>query len=281
MNNYKKNILITGCSSGIGFATAKLLSNNGWQVFATCRKKSDVRKLINLGYSSFLLDYRDEKSIEKSLKEILSQTNGNLTALFNNGAYALPGALEDVPVEAMRQIFETNVFGWHHLTRRVIPIMKKQGYGRIIQCSSILGFITLAYRGPYNSTKWALEALSDTLRIELDKTNIHVISIRPGPINTKIKSNSTHHFERWINWQKSHISKKYEDFLIPRLYEKGHHRFELEAEEVAKKVLTALESKNPKLVYNVTIPTYFMSYLIRLLPKSFFHKVLKFFSDPV
>ena len=189
MNNYKKNILITGCSSGIGFATAKLLSNNGWQVFATCRKKSDVRKLINLGYSSYLLDYRDEKSIEKSLKEILSQTNGNLTALFNNGAYALPGALEDVPVEAMRQIFETNVFGWHHLTRRVIPTMKKQGYGRIIQCSSILGFITLAYRGPYNSTKWALEALSDTLRIELDNTNIYVISIRPGPINTKMRIN--------------------------------------------------------------------------------------------
>ncbi len=281
MNKNKKSILITGCSSGIGFATAELLNKNGWQVFATCRKMSDVIKLNGLGYNSFLLDYSDKKSIEETFKTILTQTNGQLSALFNNGAYALPGALEDVPVESMREIFETNVFGWHHLTRMVIPIMRKQGHGRILQCSSILGFITLAYRGPYNSTKWAVEALSDTLRIELDNTNIYVISIRPGPINTKIKLNSIPHFEKWINWQNSILYEKYKNLLIPKLHEKSNDRFELEADAVAKKVLVALEARKPKLVYNVTLPTYFMSFLIRLLPKFYFHKILKFFSDPV
>ena len=172
-----KSILITGCSSGIGLDTAKFLSKNGWDVYATCRKIKDVKKLNNLGIKCFKLDYASEKSIDQALQEILKQTNDSLSAIFNNGAFALPGALEDIPSNGMKEIFEANFFGWHYLIRKVIPVMRTQGFGRIIQCSSILGFITLAYRGPYNSTKWALEAYSDTLRLELERTGIKIISI--------------------------------------------------------------------------------------------------------
>ena len=157
MNDRKKSILITGCSSGIGLETAKYLSQNGWQVFATCRQKEDVKKIISLDINCFHLDYNSEKSIDLALDEVLKITNGKLYAVFNNGAFALPGALEDIPSDGMKEIFQTNFFGWHYLTRKIIPVMRKQGYGRIIQCSSILGFITLSYRGPYNATKWALE----------------------------------------------------------------------------------------------------------------------------
>ena len=177
MSVNNKSILITGCSSGIGLATAKFLSRNGWDVYATCRKIKDVKKLNNLGIRCFQLDYTSEKSIDQALQEILKQTSGSLSAIFNNGAFALPGALEDIPSNGMKEIFEANFFGWHYLIKKVLPVMRAQGFGRIIQCSSILGFITLAYRGPYNSTKWALEAYSDTLRLELEGTGIKIISI--------------------------------------------------------------------------------------------------------
>ena len=153
MQHINKSILITGCSSGIGFETAKYLKKNGWNVIATCRQNLDVEKINNLGISCFQLDYKSEKSMDLALEKTLSKTNGKLDAIFNNGAFALPGAIEDIPSEGMKEIFQVNFFGWHYLTRKVIPIMRKQGYGRILQCSSILGFITLSYRGPYNATK--------------------------------------------------------------------------------------------------------------------------------
>jgi len=280
-----KNILITGCSSGIGLDTAKFLSRNGWSVYATCRKIKDVKKLNNLGIRCFKLDYTSEKSIDQALQEILKQTNGSLSAIFNNGAFALPGALEDIPSNGMKEIFEANFFGWHYLIKKVLPVMRSQGFGRIIQCSSILGFITLAYRGPYNSTKWALEAYSDTLRLELEGTGIKVISIRPGPINTLIRKNSMINFNKWVDWKSSKLKNLYEEKLIPRLVNDNENNlfnnlFELQGEDVAKVVLKSLETKNPKLIYNVTIPTKFMSFMIRFLSKRVLHKLLLGYSKP-
>ena len=182
-----KNIIITGCSSGIGYATALRLNDEGYNVFATCRKEKDLQKLKILGIKAMVLDYSDEKTIVKASKYILNQFNNNIYALFNNGAYALPGALEDIPAQALREIIETNLIGYHTLNRLIIPSMRKNGYGKIIHCSSVLGFICLPFRGAYNISKWALEGYCDTLRLELDGTGINVISIRPGPINTKIK----------------------------------------------------------------------------------------------
>ncbi len=280
-----KSILITGCSSGIGLDTAKFLSKNGWDVYATCRKIKDVKKLNNLGIKCFKLDYASEKSIDQALQEILKQTNDSLSAIFNNGAFALPGALEDIPSNGMKEIFEANFFGWHYLIRKVIPVMRTQGFGRIIQCSSILGFITLAYRGPYNSTKWALEAYSDTLRLELEGTGIKIISIRPGPINTLIRKNSIINFNKWVDWKNSQLKKLYEEKLIPSLVNDNENNqfnnlFELQGEDVAKVVLKSLETKNPKLIYNVTIPTKFMGFMIRFLSKRLLHKLLLGYSKP-
>ena len=177
-----KSVLITGCSSGIGEATAHRLAERGYQVFATARKPEDVARVNRAGLNSLPLDLCDPASIADAVEQVLEQTGGRLYALFNNGAYSQPGAVEDLETRVLRTQFETNLFGWHDLTRRLIPVMRRQGEGRIIQNSSVLGFVSLRYRGAYNASKYALEGLSDTLRLELDGSGIHVSLIEPGPI---------------------------------------------------------------------------------------------------
>jgi NAD(P)-dependent dehydrogenase (short-subunit alcohol dehydrogenase family) len=263
----KKSILITGCSSGIGYATAKILHKRGWKVFATCRKQKDCNKLKNEGIESFLLDYQKEKTIKTALQSCLEVTGGTLDAIFNNGAFATPGALEDISTGALKDIFQTNVFGYHELIRLSIPIMRDQGYGRIVNCSSVLGLVALPFRGAYNSTKFAIEGLSDTLRVELINTNIKVILIEPGPITSLIRKNSIPKFEKWVKWEQSYRTDDYRKFLIPRLYkENGLDSFELPANAVSKKVIHAIESAKPKTRYFVTTPTYFMYYMKKILP---------------
>lgn len=263
----RKSILITGSSSGIGYCAAVGLKEAGWHVFAACRKQEDCDRLIAEGFDSPLLDYTKPDTIHSALEEVLNTTGGTLDALFNNGAHGTPGAVEDLPTEALRQIFEANFFGWHELTRAVLPVMRAQGRGRIIQCSSVLGFVTLPWRGAYNSTKFALEALTDTLRIEMRDTNIHIVLIEPGPVTSKIRQNSVAHFERWIDWENSPRRAHYEKVLNKRLYRSaGPDTFELPPEAVLKKLKHALEVYNPRPRYYVTVPTYLMGFLRRVLP---------------
>ena len=273
-----RSIVITGCSSGIGYDAAEQLRGRGWRVFATCRKQSDCDRLQSEGFESMRLDYADEDSIETALNQALERTGGTLDAVFNNGAYAVPGAVEDIPRDALRAIFETNLFGYHDLTRRVLPVMRAQGHGRIVNCSSILGFVTFPWRGPYNSTKFALEGLSDTLRIELRGTGIHVSLIQPGPIKTLIRQNSQPHFKKWINWQASHHAEFYRTTLIPSLYrdedENELQRFELFPAGVTKKLIRALESPRPRARYYVTTPTYIAGFLKRIMPTSAMDRML-------
>ena len=210
----KRTILITGCSSGIGYDAAHGLRARGWRVFAACRKQSDCDRLVGEGLESPLLDYEDETTISAAVSEVLAATGGTLDALFNNGAFACPGAVEDLPRGALREIFEANVFGWHDLTRQIIPVMRAQGHGRIVQCSSVLGFVTLPWRGAYNSTKFALEGLTDTLRIEMKGTGIDVVLIEPGPVTSKIRVNAIPHFERWVDWEKSPRAEQYRKGLL-------------------------------------------------------------------
>ncbi len=263
----EKSILITGCSSGIGYCVAHGLKAAGWRVFASCRTREDCDRLIAEGLESPLIDYAKPQTIHDGLKEVLDSTGGTLFALFNNGAHGTPGAVEDLPTDALRAIFEANFFGWHELTRAVIPVMRKQGYGRIIQNSSVLGFVTMPWRGAYNATKFAIEGLTDTLRIEMRDTNVHVILIEPGPVTSKIRENSIPHFERWIDWETSARRAQYETKLRKRLYEKsGRDPFELPPEAVLKKLRHALESYKPRPRYYVTTPTYIMGFLRRVLP---------------
>ena len=263
----QKTILITGCSSGIGYDAAFGLRDRGWRVFATCRKQKDVEALIAQGFESFPLDYADDASIETALSNVLCATNGRLDALFNNGAFACPGAVEDLPRDALRSVFETNFFGYHDLIQKVIPIMRKQGHGRIINCSSVLGMVVLPWRGAYNASKFALEGLTHTLRIEMRDTPIHIILIQPGPITTKIRENAIPHFEKWIDWKVSYRAMQYEKTFLKRLYEdQGKDRFELPPSAVTKKLIQSLEAKNPRPCYYVTVPTYLMDVLRRILP---------------
>ncbi|WP_371226103.1 SDR family NAD(P)-dependent oxidoreductase [Roseovarius sp. 2305UL8-3] len=262
-----QSILITGCSSGIGYDAAYGLRERGWRVFASCRKPEDCQRLIAEGFESPLIDYHDESTIASGLAEVLEATGGTLDALFNNGAFACPGAVEDLPSDALRDIFQANFFGWHELTRAVIPLMRAQGHGRIVQCSSVLGFVSMPWRGAYVSTKFALEGLSDTLRIEMADTDIHVIMIEPGPVTSKIRQNAIPHFERWIDWQASPRAEQYERTLRKRLYEsEGPDPFELPASSVTKKLVHAVEARRPRARYYVTFPTYLMGALRRLLP---------------
>ncbi len=261
-----RSILITGCSSGIGYDAAHGLAARGWRVFATCRAEADCARLRAEGLESFTLDYDDENSIAAAVQEVITRTGGTLDALFNNGAYACPGAIEDLPRAALRAIFETNLFGYHDLTRRLIPLMRAQGHGRIVNCSSVLGLVGAKWRGAYVATKFAMEGMTDVLRIEMAGTGIIPILIEPGPITSDIRAKAIPHFERWIDWKNSARREEYAP-LIERLYTaRGPDRFELPASAVTAKLIHALESRRPRARYYVTTPTYFAGFLRRLLP---------------
>ncbi|WP_189410893.1 SDR family oxidoreductase [Neogemmobacter tilapiae] len=262
----QKSVLITGCSSGIGYDAAHGLAKRGWRVFATCRAQADCDRLIAEGLESFVLDYADEASITSAVAEVKRRTGGTLDALYNNGAFACPGAVEDLPRGALREIFETNLFGYHDLTRQVIPIMRAQGHGRIVNCSSVLGLVGMRWRGAYVATKFAMEGLTDVLRLEMRGTGIDLILIEPGPVTSRIRANAIPHFERWIDWQNSARVEEYRS-LTGRLYgDQVRDRFELPASAVTAKLVHALESKRPKARYYVTTPTYISGVLRRVLP---------------
>ena len=263
-----RTILITGCSSGIGHDAAHGLARAGWRVFATCRQQEDCDRLVAEGLESFVLDYAHEDSIAAGLAEALSRSGGTLDALYNNGAFACPGAVEDLPRGALREIFETNLFGVHDLTRRVIPVMRAQGHGRIINCSSVLGLVGIRWRGAYVATKFAMEGLTDVLRLEMADAPIKVILIEPGPVTSDIRQNSVPHFERWIDWRGSARRGQYESGLLQRLYkDRGKpDRFELPPSAVTAKLLRALTAANPAPRYYVTTPTYMMGLARRILP---------------
>ena len=271
----KRTILITGCSSGIGYAAAYGLRERGWHVYAACRQELDCARMRDEGFDSPRIDYTDPDSIIIALADILEDTGGTLDAVFNNGAHATPGAVEDLPTEALREIFEANFFGWHTLTRELIPVMRAPGHGRIVQCSSVLGLVALPWRGAYNSTKFALEGLTDTLRLEMRGTGVYPILIEPGPITSKIRANSIPHFERWIDWENSARAEQYETDLGVRLYaENGPDKFELPPTAVVKKLIHALESKRPRARYYVTTPTYLAGILRRILPTRLLDRVM-------
>ena len=269
-----KNVLITGCSSGIGLHLAQSLKENGYKVFASARKYEDVEKLTQLGLRCLQLDVANSESIKSAVKTLFKETDGNLYALINNAGFGQPGAVEDLKRDILREQFETNLFGLVELTNLLLPTMYQQGYGRIIQISSVLGFVAMPFRGAYIASKYALEGISDTLRLELKNTNIYVSLIEPGPITSRFRQNSLVLFNKNINSEKSRFHKNYQA-TISRLEAEGPAvPFTLGPEAVTKKVLNALESNHPNPRYYVTIPTYLFAYLKRLLPTNTLDKLL-------
>ena len=269
-----KSILITGCSTGIGYCVAHGLHQRGHHVIASCRQPEDVTRLEQEGLQCIQLDLNDSASIHAAFTKCLQLCDGQLDALFNNGAYGLAGAVEDISRDAIRDQFETNLFGWLELTNLVLPLMRKQNCGRIIQNSSVLGFVALPYRGAYAASKYALEGLSDTLRLELSDTLIKVSLIEPGPIESHFRQNAEKAFRRYIQREGSAHAQRYLA-MEQRLKKEGHAtRFTLPAEAVLKKVIHALESKKPKARYYVTFPTYLFGYLKRILSSTAIDKVM-------
>lgn len=260
-----KPILITGCSSGIGHVAANELRERGYRVFASARKQADCDRLTSEGFESLRIDLDDSRSIRTGVELLLAQTGGRIYALFNNGAYGQPGAVEDLDRDALRAQFETNLFGWHELTRQLIPSMRRQGEGRIIQNSSVLGLVALPYRGAYNASKFALEGLSDTLRMELHGSGVHVSLIEPGPIESRFRANSLSMFEKYIDVANSVHRHNYQATL-KRLRTKGAAvPFTLPPEAVVRRLIHALESPRPRARYYVTLPTYLLGNLKRIL----------------
>ncbi len=273
--NKEKTILITGCSSGIGLHTARGLQARGYWVFASARDPQDVARLQQEGLQTLQLDLDDSDSIAAAVEQLLHSTDGRLYALFNNGAYGQPGAVEDLPTDVLRAQFETNLFGWHELTRRILPVMRKQGEGRIIQNSSVLGFVPLAFRGAYNASKYALEGLSDTLRLELHGSNIYVSLIEPGPISSNFRKNAYLRWKQNIDYSDS-VHRDFYRAMERRLTMDGPAvPFTLTPEAVLKRVIHALESRRPKAYYCVTFPTYLFAFLRRILPARALDAVLR------
>jgi len=262
----KTTILITGCSSGIGLETALLLKKSGYRVFATARKENDVSKLKELGFESYLIDVTKYETIHNSLKQILTKTNGSLDVLFNNGAYGQPGAVEDLTTDVLKEQFETNLFGWHELTRAVILVMRKQGYGKIIQHSSILGLVSLKFRGAYNASKYALEGLTDTLRLELKGSGITISTLNTGPIVSKFRQNALKMFRKNIDIEHSYFKEVYKNELSTRLEnQEKESTFTLEAINVAQIILKILKSNKPKPRYYITTASYLLAYFKKIL----------------
>jgi len=268
-----RTILITGCSSGIGLASALLLKARGWRVLTTARKSDDLKRLTEEhGLEALYLKLADPHAIAACAEEALSRTGGRLYALFNNAAYSQPGAIEDLPAHALRHQLEVNVVGTHDLTRRIIPAMRANGRGRIVQCSSVLGLISAPWRGAYCASKFALEALTDALRIELQSSGIYVSLIEPGPIRTRFVENARAAAIANLDIENSVHRERYRQ-MLDSLERGGRQAFKLEPEAVARKLVHAVESPRPKARYRVTVPTYAASVLKRMLPTRLLDRV--------
>ena len=272
--NKKRYILVTGASSGIGYHSLFALRDSGFSVIASVRKTEDVKRLEKEGFASVRIDLDDSDSITEGVEEVKQICGGRLYGLFNNGAFGQPGAVEDLSREVLRAQFETNLFGTHELTVKLLPMMIEAGEGRIVQNSSVLGFAALRYRGAYNASKFALEGLSDTLRLELEGTGVYVSIIEPGPIRSSFRKNALKKFLENIDYKNSRLKDRYEDKL-KQLESSEDAPFTLGPEAVAKALLHALESPKPKIRYRVTFPTHLFFWLKKLLSDSLMDRILK------
>ncbi|AUH50803.1 short-chain dehydrogenase [Chromobacterium sp. ATCC 53434] len=265
-----RSILITGCSSGIGYHTARWFKDRGWSVFASCRKPEDVDRLRAEGFVCLPLDVDDPASIHSALDQVLAQTGGRLDALFNNAGFGQPGAVEDISRQAMREQFETNLFGPWELTCAVMKVMRAQGHGRIVFNSSILGFAAMRWRGAYNASKFAMEGLCDTLRHELHGSDIHVSLVEPGPIESRFRPNALARFLRHVDIDGS-VHRDIYQTQLERLKKEGHAApFTLPATAVAEAVWRAATGARPRARYRVTFPTKLYWMLRRVLPQRWY-----------
>jgi len=270
-----KSVLVTGCSSGIGRATAELLRSKGWAVFPTARKVADLESLRGAGFEAVELDVTSSKSIVAAVETVLKLSGGQLGAVVNNAGFGMPGAIQDLTREAMRDQFEVNLFGLQELTNALIPVFQKQGSGRIVNVSSVVGRLSLPFMGIYSASKFALEAVSDALRVELSPDRISVSLVEPGPIRTRFSTNCAGQGEQKLDTGGSKFGAAYKRYFEKRRNGgMSEDRFRLPPEAVAEKILRALESPRPKIRYRVTIPAYLGSWVARFVPAALIDRMM-------
>lgn len=270
-----KSVLVTGCSSGIGLATAELLRDAGWTVFPTARKMSDLEDLKASGFDAIKLDVTSSDSIHTAVDWVLAKNDGKLGALVNNAGYGMPGAIQDLTRDAMRYQFEVNLFGLQELTNTCIPVFQKQGGGRIVNISSVVGRLSLPFMGIYSASKFALEAVSDAQRIELSPDRISVSLVEPGPIRTKFSTNCAGQGEEKLDTESSKFGRAYKQYFDKRRNGgMAEDRFRLPPEAVAEKIRHALESGNPKIRYKVTVPAYMGDLAARFIPAALIDRMM-------
>ncbi|MDD3007965.1 MAG: SDR family NAD(P)-dependent oxidoreductase [Arcobacter sp.] len=269
-----QNILITGCSSGIGLETALTLKKNGIKVYASARKDKDVEMLKDLGFETFKIDVRNKDEIKYALETIL-KNDLKLDAVFNNAGFGQPGAVEDLSVKVLKKQFNTNFFGLHEVTIQAIKIFRAQGYGKIIQHSSVLGIISLKFRGAYNASKYAIEGINDTLRQEVLGSQIYISTINTGPVTSKFRENALKKFNKNITVEGSFWEETYKKELKARLETtEDKAPFNLPASSVANTVLKIMNTKKPKPRYYVTTATHLLGFFKRILTTSLLDKLL-------
>jgi NAD(P)-dependent dehydrogenase (short-subunit alcohol dehydrogenase family) len=270
-----KSVLVTGCSSGIGLATAEMLRSKGWTVFPTVRKPEDLEELQKAGFHAIELDVSDSASVEAAVGQVLAQNNGRLGAVVNNAGFGMPGAIQDLTRAAMRDQFEVNLFGLQELTNQLVPVFREQGGGRIVNISSVVGRLALPFMGIYSASKFALEAVSDALRVELAPARITVSLVEPGPIQTRFSTNCAGQGEEKLNAGASVFGAAYKRYFEKRRNGgMSEDRFRLPPEAVAKKIVHALESSRPKIRYKVTIPAYLGDWAARFLPAGLIDRMM-------
>ncbi|MDH5510706.1 MAG: SDR family NAD(P)-dependent oxidoreductase [Nitrospinota bacterium] len=269
-----KFVLVTGSSSGIGFCAAKTLHQRGYQVIATARKDEDIRMLKALGICAIRLELGESESVKAAAEEALTISGGALFGLVNNAAFGMPGAVEDLTRDAIREQFEVNLFGTMELTNLLIPSMRALGRGRIIMISSILGFMSVKYQGAYNASKHAMEGLTDTIRMELAESGIHVSLIEPGPIRSRFQQNALGHFNKHVDEARSPHSANYQK-MARSIAEGREAPFTGDPEDVVVKIVHALESARPKIRYLVTPLAHLLSAAKRILPAFMLDRLLR------
>ncbi len=260
-----QRVLITGSSSGIGRAACLGLRTRGWQVIAAARDPADVVRLQADGFAAVRIDHHDSTSIATGFAEAVDLAGGRIEALFNNAGHGMPGAAEDLPRGALEEVFSSNLFGLHEVTCHAIRHMRQHGGGRIVQHSSVVGFTPLPWRAAYVATKHALEGLTNTMRVELRGTGIHVAILNTGPVTSGFRDRSMAQFDRWIDVDASRHAEFYRAKWLARRTA-GHDRFELGPEAVVRKLVHALESRRPRRRYYITLPAYVAAALTRVLP---------------
>jgi short-subunit dehydrogenase len=270
-----KAVLITGCSTGIGRATAELLARKGWKVYASARRIESIRDLEAGGCKTLALDVCSEDSMQLAVAAI-EAAEGAVGVLINNAGYGQEGVVEEVPMHEVRRQFETNVFGLTRLTQLVLPGMRRQRWGKIVNLSSMGGKLTLPGGGFYHATKHAVEAISDALRFEVQPFGVDVIVVEPGPIKTAFGDTAIDSIQAAAVGDSPYAAfNKVLAAKIREAYEGPMGRFAVGPEAVAKVIEKAITAARPRTRYPVTAAARILMRVRRWLPDRSFDAVLR------